>query len=496
MDNIIQTAFGPVSGINEKGVTRFSGIPYAQPPVGDLRFRAPQMIEPWTQPLDATRYAKDPMQRNPTLGPEHYSEDCLYLNIWVPAHTEEKLPVMVWIPGGAYATGGSGADQPEGPCLYDCATLARDTGCVIVSVSYRLNVFGFLNLSRYSDRFDDDLGMKDLIMALKWVNRTIDSFGGDPENVTIFGQSAGGGAVSALMLIDEAGPYFHKAIIQSNCWESFYTPEEEHELASQYLEYAGLDTGRVDSLLDLSYEALLSAGEELDAYVLERWCGRCAFAPVVDGRFIKEFPSLAAFAHPDKPVLVGSNRNEGNFQTFFYKAQDNDAEQYGRALLARLPAEQRDAVLRGYLLSDRQGLADLLTDVMYTVPKLRFAEHLSRHGKVYVYRYDYVTPIMRLAGLKACHVAELIPLFDVKARPYGTLTIGARVAMKQIGGRMRHYWGAFARSGNPNVPRLPEWKPYEEQHRYTMVINRNDQLIPDADNKVRTRYTGIDRILI
>lgn len=496
MAKLVQTPFGPVIGTEDRGTAKYLGIPYAKPPVGDLRFRAPQMIEPWAQPLEAVKYAKDPMQYNEALGPEHYSEDCLYLNIWVPEHTGENLPVMVWIPGGAYATGGSGAVRPEGPSLYECATMARDTGCIIVSVSYRLNVFGFLNLSRYSGRFEDNLGMKDLIVALKWVNQAIPSFDGDAGNVTIFGESAGAGAISALLLIEEAAPYFHKAIMQSNCFGSFYTPEEEHEAASKYLEFVGLDAGRAEELLELPYEMLMAGVNQLTAYVLKRWFGRCAFCPVVDGQFIRDFPTLADLSKLGKPILVGSNRNEGNFLTLAYKLTSETSGSFARALLERLPADQREFLLSDYPLPGKQALADLLTDVMYTMPKLRFAEHLSRHGPVYVYRYDYIAPVMGLMGLKACHVAEMIPLFDLRAKPYGTFAIGAGSAMKRIGGRMRRYWGVFARTGAPDVPGLPEWEPYNEQERVTMVIGKTDRLTTDADAKVRIRYMGIDRVLI
>lgn len=496
MADLIQTPFGPISGTEENGVAKFLGIPYAKPPVGDLRFRAPQMVEPWQEPLAAVRYAKDPMQRNAALGPEHYSEDCLYLNIWVPEHTEEKLPVMVWIPGGAYATGGSGAHRPEGPSLYECANMARDTGCVIVSVSYRLNVFGFLNLSRYSSRFDDDLGMKDLVTALKWVNRAIAAFGGDPENVTVFGESAGGGAISALLMMDEAAPYFHKAIIQSNCFGSFYTPEEEHEVAAKYLEFVGLDTSKAEKLPDLPYDRLLAGVDQLTGYVLARHFGKCAFCPVVDGSFIRDIPTLADLDRLGKPVLVGSNRNEGNFLVSSYKMTEDKTAALGQALLARLPEARRDALLAAYPFPKRQALADLLTDVMYTMPKLRFAEHLSRQGRVYVYRYDYVTPLMGLMGLKACHVAEMLPLFDLTAKPYGTLTLGARGAMRRIGARMRRYWGSFARNGVPAVPGQAEWTPYDNADRFTLVIGGKDRLVSDPDAGVRARFDGIDRVLL
>ena len=233
MTNVVHTAFGSVSGIEDGSVVKFLGIPYAKPPIGELRFREPQLIEPWEGILEATKYAKDPMQRSTKLDTSHYSEDCLYLNVWVPEHKGGELPVMVWIPGGAYSTGGSGAVNPDGPSLYECATMARDTGCIIVSVSYRLNVFGFLNLSKYSSRFEDNLGMKDLVTALKWVNQAIRAFDGDVDNITLFGESAGAGAISALMMVEEAAPLFHKAIIQSNCFGSFYTPEEEDDVCAK-----------------------------------------------------------------------------------------------------------------------------------------------------------------------------------------------------------------------------------------------------------------------
>ena len=180
MTTFVNTPFGALEGTEQDGVYRFLGVPFAEKPLGELRFRAPQMVRPWPETRQATGYEKDPMQANLVLGPEHYSEDCLYLNLWVPETTAKKLPVMVWVPGGAFATGGSGAVDPEGPSIYDCQQLAKDGGCIVVSISYRLNVFGFLNLSQFSSRFDDNIGMRDIIMALRWVQEAIASFGGDP----------------------------------------------------------------------------------------------------------------------------------------------------------------------------------------------------------------------------------------------------------------------------------------------------------------------------
>lgn len=281
--------------------------------------------------------------------------------------------------------------------MYDCQQMAKDAGCIVVSISYRLNVFGFLNLSSFSDRFDDNIGMKDIIMSLRWVHAAIASFGGDPDNVTLVGESAGGEAISALMLIDEARPYFHKAIIESNCFGSFYTVEEEREICSLYLSFAGLGENEAEGLLELPYSKLFEAEHALDAYVAEHYTGRCSFCPVVDGVFLKDFPTLADFSDEDKPVLVGTNRNEGNFQAEYTWL---DAEKYAPLVLQRLSPERREALLAHYPgLPSKAAFGELLTDVMYAFPKIRFAERLSR-GKapVYVYRFDYYTAVQELLG--------------------------------------------------------------------------------------------------
>lgn len=494
MKTLINTVFGQVEGFEQDGVACFFGVPYAKKPLGELRFRDPQMVEPWEGVLSAKGFAKDPMQANFTLGPEYFSEDCLYLNIWVPEGAGEKTPVMLWIPGGAFANGGSGAVTPEGPTTYDCALIAKDTGCIMVSMSYRLNAFGFLNLNYLSDRFDDNVGMKDIIMSMRWVKETIHSFGGDPDNVTLFGESAGGQAITALMLVDEAQPYYHKAIIESNCFGSFYTVEEEQAICELYLSYVGLDKERVDELVDVPYETHIAANRMLDAYVFEHYNGRCSFCPVVDGKFIRDFPTLADYTGFDKPVLIGSNYSEGNFQMMY---NWNDPEKFAPLLLRRMDGEQKQKIMSFYDLPDKYAFGALLTDVMYTLPKIRFAERVSRSGcPVYVFRYDYYTAIQAQLGLFCCHVSELLPLFEIKTKPFGNLYYGNEKEIREIGTRMRRWWGAFAHTGRPDVEGQTEWKPYTEQERNTMVINVEDELIVDAEAQVRDRYEGIDRILI
>lgn len=497
MKDSVTTPLGPITGDFINGIYRFLGIPYAKAPIGELRFREPEPLEPWLMPVEAKRYRKDPMQSNKEWDVSHYSEDCLYLNIWVPQSVTVKMPVMVWVPGGAYANGGSGALNPDGPSLYEFDLMVKETNCIIVSISYRLNVFGFLNFSQYSKRFDDNLGMKDIIFALRWIHTCIGAFSGDANNITLFGQSSGAGAISALLLCDAATPYFHKAILQSNCFGSFYTQAEETDITKKYLQYAGLDVSHSEELLNLSYEKLLSAAKKLDSYVLRYYSVRCTFCPVIDYVFLKDFPTLASFSRFEKPVLVGSTRNEGNFQVLAFQWTQEDIEMFCKSIFQRLTPEIGARLRACYPgLPKKQSFADLLTDVMYGIPKIRFAEHLSQHGTVYVYRYDYATPVMESTGLSACHVADLLSLIELKLSPYVALSIGDEETLRKIGSRMRRYWGAFAYNGNPNVDGLLDWEPYDEKGRKTMIFDREDFLVSDAERDQRLCYDNVDRILI
>lgn len=493
MPTIVKTQYGKVEGIQKDGVICFLGVPYASPPLHELRFRKPQPPKPWNGVYQAKTFAKDPIQSNRYFGLDSYSEDCLYLNIWVPEQSNSKMPVMVWIPGGAFANGGCGAIHPEGPTLYDCTNIAKETGCIVVSITYRLNVFGFLNLSSYSDRFDDHLGIHDIISALKWVIQNISHFGGDQKNITLFGESAGATAISVLMMIDEAQPLFHKAIMQSNCFDSIYTPRESIEICNLFLDALEIDRWDVESLLQCTYQQLLDAAQKLDTYVLDHYTGRCTFCPVADGKFIKDFPTLADLSKNDKPILIGSNKDEGNFQLLYVW---DDPQRFAPRLLRRLTlTQQKELIATYHEFPEKKAFGEMLTDTMYAFPKIRFAEHASR-GKapVFMYRYDYVTGVMKQMGLHASHVAELLPLFEFPVGFFKQLYIGSESEIHEIGKRMRAYWGSFARTGAPSVPSFTPWLPYSERERNTMSINVEDQQIIDLEENIRAKYSAYKRI--
>lgn len=493
---IVQTTHGKIQGTPRDGAIAYLGVPFAKPPVGELRFRAPQPVDPWDGVFVADKFKPNPLQINLIYPVESYSEDCLYLNVWIPedkAGKVDKLPVMVWIPGGSFKTGGSGAITPEGPSGYEFGRVAKDMGCIVVSTSYRLNAFGFLNMAKYSDRFDDNLGIKDIIATLRWVKHEIAAFGGDPENVTACGHSAGAGLVAALMMCDEARPYFQKAIMQSCCFGSYYTPQEEDDLVEKFLAGLGLTTAEVDKVLDLDGKALLNNYPNVASAVGSSNAGKCLYCPVVDGEFIKDMPTLARFEAQNIPVLVGTTLNEGNYFTVTYLGDKQFFVDNVDKVFQHLSPEHKAQVRHAYPEKlDLIAAGDILTDVMYKIPTLRFAEHYSQHNTVYVYRYDYVTPYMTQAGLRVSHVAELVPLLDLKAEPFGSWGKGVEDVLGNIGNRLRRYWSEFVRIGVPAT----NWKPYDEEDRYTMVIDEEDQLLRDPDEFKRKAYEGIVRILV
>ncbi len=214
---VVETAFGKIRGEQRSGCCRYFGIPFAKPPVGDLAFKAPVDPDPWTDVKNAVTLSKNPLQARRNYNPRAYGQDCLYLNVWVPQHgDDEKLPVMVWIFGGSYATGGVGRDASNPKTtLYDMERFCVETRTIVVTINYRLNLYGFLNLSFLNSEFQTNIGILDQMKALEWVSKNIKGFGGDPDNVTIFGQSAGGACVMALMSIPEARAYFQRGIAQT-----------------------------------------------------------------------------------------------------------------------------------------------------------------------------------------------------------------------------------------------------------------------------------------
>src|SRR6478752_1498320 len=269
MSTVVETAYGPVRGADDGSITSWKGVRYAAPPTGDLRWRAPQPVEPRI-PID--------------LGAPQ-GDDCLTLNIWASSNVAagDRKPVMVWIHGGAYVLGS--ANQP----LYNGRVLAAGGDVVVVTVNYRLGAFGFLDLSSFSTsgrRFDSNLGLRDVILALQWVRDNIAAFGGDPDRVTLFGESAGAGIVTTLLTTPAGAGLFSAAIAQSSPATSVYDAVRVRRVAEEFLDILGLRPDDVDRLCGLPAEAIVAASRTLFNDVPLRSPGLLAFAPIVDGDLV------------------------------------------------------------------------------------------------------------------------------------------------------------------------------------------------------------------
>ena len=289
MSTVVETAYGPVRGVDDGRVTAWKGVRYAAPPTGDLRWRAPEPPEPWTDVADASAFGlvcPQPVEpRIPIDLGAPQGGDCLTLNIWASSDIAggDRKPVMVWIHGGAYVLGS--ANQP----LYNGRVLAAGGDVVVVTVNYRLGAFGFLDLSSFSTpgrRFDSNLGLRDVLHALHWIRDNIAAFGGDPDRVTVFGESAGAGIITTLLTSPAAGGLFAGAIAQSSPATSVYDATRARRVAEQFLAALGLAHDDIDRLPDAPVDAVIAASRTLFNGVPLQSPGMLAFAPIIDGDLV------------------------------------------------------------------------------------------------------------------------------------------------------------------------------------------------------------------
>lgn len=481
MKNVL-SATGKYQGQQKNGTDRFLGIPYAQKPVGKLRFKAPKKItEEINAPFLAMNYPANPLQK----GKIETSEDCLYLNIWRPAKFNDQTPVLVWIYGGSFETGGIGKKGSGVGLTYDGVQLAKDTGCIIVTVNYRLNVFGFLDLSSFSSKFESNIGVKDVICALEWIQENIDEFGGNPQNVTLFGQSAGAMLIASLNKVPTATSLYHKMIIASACIESLYTKQEAQELASYYLKLLGVAEENSEDLFSFSSEKLLSVTKELEQHVREKMLGITTFCPVVDGSFLTEKVYQGEFVE-NKPMIIGSTNQEASLFVRFSKGIEHETGQ--RFFPYFTPAIRQDIISNYKNFPSYRKTSQLLTDIMYTVPKYWLADQYAKQNDVYVYRFDFSAGLFTFLQLGACHIIDVPIQFGMATYLYFPHIFTA----KRIGKKIRETMGQFVKTGKPNNEHII-WPKYDTTQSNVLLIDREAQVVNDPDKQIRAIYTKYDR---
>lgn len=428
--NTITAPCGAIEGRENQYGDRYLGIPYARAPIGELAFRDPVPADRWTGTLKADRPGHNPLQPKGMWSLGDNSQDCLYLNVFVPPHEEgEILPVMVWIYGGSWMTGGSGFRQDVDELEYDPGLFARDSHTVVVTFTYRLNAYGFLNLNAFSDRFDLNVGLKDQILALHWVHDNIAAFSGDPENVTLFGQSAGAASILALLCVEEAKPLFSKSILQSGNTDHFRTYEESAKTAERFLKLLHIPEKEPERILEVKEEDILKACHKAAHLLYPKGDIRCFFCPVIDGKLLKGNPK--EIFDGTKPMLAGTMKDEADI------------------IVAGTPKNLLPFVHFILPIHVQKGkgsyskrVSDALTELIYRKP---MRQVLSRvQAGAWAYEYDLVLPMMAEHGLGAFHASEIPVLFGWDAPE---VFRGVEEKAAETGRQMREIWGEFARTG-------------------------------------------------
>jgi para-nitrobenzyl esterase len=475
MSVIVETACGKLEGFAKDGVLRFNGIPFAKPPVGALRWRRAEAPEPWAGVRDAARFGniapQVPSAAEALIGgtPGEQSEDCLYLNVTTPS-LDGKRPVMVWIHGGAFVTGAGSLGT------YNGKYLSRRGDVVVVTINYRLGALGFLNLR---DATDGKLpgtgteGLSDQVMALRWVQQNIAALGGDPGNVTIFGESAGGMSVGALLGMDAAMGLFHKAVPQSGAGHIGRRRESSAKVAKLLIEKIGNGDPTA-----LPYTAILKAQAEI---IDEARSGGMPFAPTIDEARLPVRPieRIRAGSAAGIPILTGTTMEEWKLFTAARPKMRLMGADKLRHYTTNLVGEEREAaLLAAYEGSAFERWNAIMTDHTFAVPASRLLEAQAAHAPVYMYRFDWRSPL--LGGvLGSCHALELGFVFGTYNEKRAGLFFGSGGKADALSIAMMDAWIAFARSGDPGWPR------YETANRATMIFGDSDPHIVNAPDDVR-----------
>ena len=479
---IVSTIYGAVKGRREGQVNVWRGIPFAQPPLGELRFRAPQPPRAWEGVREAAEFGpvchQPPDTRGTRFGPEgaRHDEDCLYLNVWAPAGGEAKRPVMVWIHGGTFVTGAGSQLMFEG------ANLAGNGDVVVVTVNYRLGPLGFLHLAPLGGGRVSNAGLLDQTLALEWVRDNIAAFGGDPGRVTVFGESAGSMSIAALMAMPAARGLFTGAIMQSGAGQALPPEQGEAVMRAMLTELGG-----EEALEAASAEAVMEAA----ARMTQRLSGGSLsmfFQPVLDPATLPVHPDEAAASGSASGVrlMIGTNREEGNL---FFREGSTAAGNYEQSLqaLAMLTGIGNLPELVKDYPASWQGQSQILTDLYFWRSSVAFAENQSRHAPVYMYRFDWSIPGHPLLG-SAVHGAEIVYAFD-NLEHLKRLGLEITPHMKGLAAAMRNAWASFAHKGTPSTAEYP-WPRYTPEQRSTMILDGELRVEHDPEHEKRKRLFG------
>lgn len=496
---IATTQAGKVRGAVDDGILTFKCVRYGAD-TSTTRFQPASKPVPWEGVVDALDFAAQAPQS--AMGGagglfaswanrRDDSEDSLFLNVWTPNLRDgKKRPVMVWFHGGGFAQG-SGASH-----AYDGVRLAKRGDVVVVTVNHRLNVFGHLYLGHYGEQFADsgNVGVLDLKLALEWVRDNIKEFGGDPDNVMIFGESGGGAKVTTLMTMPSAKGLFHRAAVQSGAWLSFIEKDAAEKLSDAIVAELGLTADTIDEITKIPYQTIQQAVTAVARKgIMPNW------GPVLDGRALTRhsFTPDAPPASTDVPLLIGLNRTES---TMFLgprvpNAFDLSWEQLPTALSSQLPGMDVEDIIAKYReLRPEYNASDLFfaatTDSRFMRAHVAQAERKAEQdgAPVYFYMLDWDTPVDG-GRWRSPHALEIGFVFDNVAKSESMSGIGPE--QQRIADLMSEAWIAFARNGNPNNKLLPKWPAYNTKDRGGMIFNLEPKVVNDIHGQERRWFDSL-----
>ena len=510
---IVNTGSGKVVGYLRNGIQTFKGIPYAESTEGANRFVPPVKVKAWTGVRSSRQYGSVAPQapRQGWANDEEafmfswddgvQGEDCLRINVWSPSVGGKKRPVMVWLHGGGFSAG-SGQELKS----YDGENLARRGDVVVVSLNHRLNVLGHLNLAQYGDRYASsaNLGMLDIVAALQWVRDNIEGFGGDPSAVTVFGQSGGGGKVGALMGMPGAVGLFHRAIVESGSMLRLGSEDKSRQLADLIVAELGLSPATIHEIQTLPYEKLIQASTKIlreHASTPEgtlpnfrRIADSLGFAPIVDGSLLPAHPfdPQASMLSADVPMIIGSTLNE--FITAMNhpeveKMTEAELEQkvrgvYGDRTTKVIEAfKQRSPHASPFDLWSHIGAAGIRQSAIAQAA----AKAALGKAPAYLYWFAWQTPILN-GRPRAFHCAEIPFVFDNTDR-CENMTGGGPDA-RALAAIMSDAWIQFARTGNPNHPRMPRWHAFSPDRKQTMIFDNKSIHVNGPDDAEQDSIAG------
>ena len=494
---IIELPGGKIQGFIEEGIEIFKGVPYAEPPIGDYRFNEPDSKKSWSGVLEAFEFGPDAPQAAsffaPKPAPKQSEEKCLSLAIWTPGTDDKKRPVMFWIHGGSYKTGGANR--------YNGIPLAKRNGVVFISINYRLGPLGFL----YMKDKTANVGLLDQICALKWVKDNVSAFGGDPSNVTIFGESAGAGAICSLLGMPKANGLFKRIIPQSGASSplGFRIPRVA-EATKRLTSLLGLESDDIDGLRKVSAEDIMKAQTKMDELLMT---GGVAFAfgysPLIDGKTLPKHPLkvIESGERSEIDILIGTNRDEMRLWNLWYPgvSDEKDLKKRVATLLGTSGNDVKlvDRVIQTYK-KGRENLTDtytaINTDSFFRIPAIRVAEAQMKHNSnTYMYMFTYPSP-MEGGKLGSCHALEIPFVHGTLNMPRNALFPPSNNETETISRKMMDAWSSFAKTGNPNHNDIPEWHAYSN-NRTTIMFDTKVEVLNDPFGEERAIWDDIIKFM-